>query len=120
MPPGSVSDASFFPPSKPPRRGRSERLEFHRIRQKIPQGFTRREDISRERRVLILKQGDDLEHQQVVALAKLRERRPAAPLVECPEALQQIVDLVLERQLGEYPDRAGIAQSLLEIGRAHV
>ena len=35
-------------------------------------------------------------------------------LVEFTELLQQIVDLVLERELGEDTDRLGLAQALLE------
>src|SRR5262249_14507320 len=101
MRPGLTCDGSFFPPREPGRRGRSERLELGRIRQKIPQRFARREDVSGERRILVLKKRDDLEDQEVVALAKLCERRPAPPLVECAESPQQVVNFVFELQLGE-------------------
>src|SRR5262245_62187608 len=95
MRPGFACNSSFSPPGEPARWHRSKRLELHRVRQKIPQRFARRKDVSRERGVLILKQGDNFENQEIVALAKLRERRAAAPVVECAEPLEQIVDLVL-------------------------
>src|SRR5215831_1440476 len=96
---------------------KSEGLELGRIRQKIPERFTRRGDIARERRIFVLQERDHLENEKIKVLAKFCERRPATPRVECAESLQQVVDLVLERQLGEHTDRMGVAESLLEGGQ---
>src|SRR5215470_16865370 len=64
---------------------KSERLELDRIRQKVPEHFARRRDISSERRVFVLKERHHLKNQKIVALAKLCERRPAPPCMERTE-----------------------------------
>ena len=58
-----------------------------------------------------------LENQKIKILAQRCERRPATPRVERAESLEQVVDLVLERQFGEHTDRSGVTQSLLERGQ---
>src|SRR2546426_9645333 len=75
----------------------SEGLELAWIRQKIPERFARRGDISSERRILVLQERHHLEDQKIIVLPKLCECCPAVPRVERAESLQQVVDLVLER-----------------------
>jgi hypothetical protein len=96
---------------------KSEGLELGRIRQKIPERVARRGDIARERRIFVLQERDHLENEKIKILAKFCERRPATPRVERAESLQQVVDVVLERQLGEHTDRMSVAQSPLERGQ---
>src|SRR5262245_27062537 len=96
---------------------KSEGFELGRIRQKIPERVARRGDIARERRIFVLQERDHLENEKIKILAKFCERRPATPRVERAESLQQVVDVVLERQLGEHTDRMSVAQSLLERGQ---
>ena len=64
-----------------------------------------------------MQERDHLENEKIKILAKFCERRPATPRVERAESLQQVVDVVLERQLGEHTDRMSVAQSLLERGQ---
>src|SRR5213593_2085138 len=92
----------------------SEGLELGWIRQKTPERFARRGDISSERRIFVLQDRHHLENQKIVVFPKPCECCPAMPRVERAKSLQQIVDLVLERQLGEHTDRIGVAKALLE------
>ena len=49
-----------------------------------------------------------LKQQEVVLLPQLRQRCLALPAVEGPKLIEQIIDLILEGEFGEYADGMGI------------
>ena len=89
-------------------------VEFLGIREDAPDRFPRRDDVVRERRVAVLEQGKHLDEQHVVGPAQFREGRLSLPLVVRAELVQEVVHLVLQRDLGEYADGLGLAESRLE------
>src|SRR6185312_3564226 len=93
---------------------RSDGRELGRVCENSPNGFARRGNGIRQRRVGILQQGKDLHHQAIVGLSKLRQRRLELSPVELAELVQQVVDLVLEREFGHDTHRARFAQACLE------
>jgi hypothetical protein len=64
--------------------------------------------------VAVLEEGQYLEQQQVILLSQLRERRFAAPAMEGPELIKQIIDLIFERQFRKDADGTGVPEALLE------
>ena len=76
--------------------------------------FARRRDRAGERRVGVLQQREHLEDQQIVRSPKFGQRGLEPPLVVRPELVQQIVDLILERELGEHADRLRFLEPGLE------
>src|SRR5579864_2098616 len=97
-----------------PCRRRSDVGELLGVCQHVPDGLTRGGYGSGEWRITILKEGDHLYEQHFVFLTQLSERHLGSSLVVGAELREQIVHLVLQGQLGEHPDRMGIAQALLE------
>jgi len=67
-----------------------------------------------KRLIGILQQREHFHHQQVVRLAQLRHGEPGLALVVRAELFQQVVDLVLERDLGEDADRLGGFEPVLQ------
>src|SRR5512134_4042051 len=67
-----------------------------------PDRLARRVDRLGERRVAVLQEGQGLHEQELVRLPQLGERGLEPPLVIVAELLEQVIDLVLERQLRQH------------------
>src|SRR6185295_12287452 len=88
--------------------------EFDRIRKNSPDRFARRENRFGERRIAVLQKRKDLEEKEIERFAQFGKRRLELSLVIRAELIEQIVDLILERELGEYADGAGVLEPRLE------
>src|SRR5689334_13826222 len=88
--------------------------ELARIAEHGPDRVARRVDVVRERGVVVLEQREHLHQQQLEGGAKLRQRGRPHPLVVFLEAPDEVVDLVLERELGQDADGVRVLQALLE------
>ena len=62
----------------------------------------------------------DFQHQQLEALAQLRQRRTRAACVEGPELCDQVIDLILDGQFGEDADGPGAARGALRASAGRV
>ena len=90
--------------------------ELVRVRENAPDRLSRGGDGRRERRVAILKETEHFEKQLVVALPQFRGRALARISIQSPKSIQQIVNLILQRELREQPDGVGVAQALFQVG----
>src|SRR5204863_2531018 len=79
-----------------------------------PDRFARREDRSGERRIFVLQERKHLEEKEIERLAKLGERSLEPSLVIRPEFTEQIVDLILQRELGQHADGLGVLKPRLQ------
>jgi hypothetical protein len=100
------------PPSK-----RSEILELVGIGQDVPERLARRRNVAGERWISVLQERQHLQDEQIERLPQSRQHGLITLLMKLTELGQQVVDLVLERQLGEDSNRLGVAQALLESGQ---
>src|SRR5256885_5322492 len=91
--------------------------ELLRVTQHAPDGLARGRYRGRQGGVIILKEGQDFHQQQLDFLAQLGERPPGAAVVKGFELPQQVIDLILQRELGEHADGVSISQPLLEGGQ---
>src|SRR5258708_29622822 len=94
--------------------GRSRTYELFAIGEDSPDRFARGIDRVREGGIAVLQHREHFHQQQFVGAAQVGERRLQLPLVVGAELREQVVDLVLQRQLGHEPDRLRRLQLLLE------
>src|SRR5256885_14792043 len=88
-----------------------------RVTQHAPDGLARGRYRGRQGGVIILKRGHDFPQQQLKFLSQLGERHPGAAVVKGLELPQQVIALILQRELGEHADGVSISQPLLEGGQ---
>jgi len=88
-------------------------FELDRIHEEVPDRLSRRHDVAGEHWVTILQDRQHLEEQQVILLPKLAESDSGA-LMERPELSHQVIDLILQRELGEEPDGPRFSESFLQ------
>src|SRR5256886_5073362 len=96
---------------------KSDSGELLRVTQHVPDGLARGRYRGRQGGVVILKKSHDLHQQQLEFLSQLAERHPRAAVVKRFELRQQVIDLILQRELGEQADGVSISESLLEGGQ---
>src|SRR2546421_8188445 len=94
----------------------SDIRKLFRVTQHAPERLARRGYGGREGGVIILKKSHDFQQQQLELLSQLGERRLGTAVVEGLELPQQVIDLILQRQLGEYADGVSICEALFEGG----
>lgn len=92
----------------------SEFCKFYGICQYAPDGFAGINDCAGERRIAIFQQAMNFGEQLFVILSKLRDRQAASAFIVCSEAVEQIVDLILQCEFGKYANRRRIFQTLFE------
>jgi hypothetical protein len=98
-----------------------EGRELLRVREQAPDRLARGHDRRRERLVVVLEQREHLHHHQLVGPTEIGQGDLRLALVERAELVQEIVDLVLERDLGEEADGlAARTQLCLEMPRVPV
>src|SRR5450830_1465536 len=78
------------------------RIEFFRIREDAPDRFARPRDRFGQGWIAVLNQGEHLEDQHVVRLPQCGDAGLLPAHVMRPELFQQVIHLVLERELGEH------------------
>lgn len=88
--------------------------ELLRVGEDSPDRLARGHNRTGEGRITILQQTDNLHQQQLVLLPQLTERAARVALVKSLELREQVVYLILQGKLGEYPYRARVPQPLLE------
>src|SRR5690242_15737547 len=93
-----------------------EIVESVAVTENRPDRLARGRDGARQARIVVLQQRHYFHEQLLVRAPQAREREPSLAGVEGAKLREQIVHLVLERQLGENADRVRIAQPLLERG----
>ena len=91
--------------------------ELLRVTQHAPEGLARGGYGGRQGGVVILKKSDDFHQQQLEFLSQLGERYPRPATVKVLELRQQVIDLILQRELGEQADGVSISQPLFERGQ---
>src|SRR2546421_1810291 len=91
--------------------------ELLRVTQHAPDGLARGRYRGRQGGVIILKKSHDFHQQQLEFLSQRGERHPGAAVVKGLELPQQVIDLILQRELGEHADGVSISQSLFEGGQ---
>src|SRR5258706_2092445 len=92
-----------------------ELRELGAIGEHTPDRILRRVDIARERGVLVLQEREHLHQQHFERLAQLGKRhRRALPRVIRAEPRDEVVHLVLERELGQHADRAGVLEPIFK------
>ncbi len=87
-----------------------------RIHEEAPDRLARRRDVTSEPRVTVLQDRQHLGEQQIVLFPKLGDGDSGA-LMERPEPSHQVIDLILERELGEDPDGLAVSEPLLQSGQ---
>src|SRR5437773_9260472 len=92
-----------------------ESRELGRIHEDGPDRLARRRHVARQCYVIVLQERQDLHQQKIVSFAQRAQRRSAA-LVEQLEFMEQVIDLMLERELGEDTDGFRRSQSVLQSG----
>src|SRR5436189_1297793 len=85
-----------------------ECIEFLPIGEDAPDRFARRRDRAGQRWIAVLQEGQDLEDQHVVRLPQCGDAGLLAALVVRLELLEQVIHLVLERELGQQADGFGL------------
>src|SRR5688572_8371267 len=88
--------------------------KFLRIREQSPDAFARRQDVGRELLIIVLQERQDLHHQQVVRTPQFRNSGHWLSRVMLTELVEQIIDLVLQRELRHEADRLGLLEARLE------
>src|ERR1700687_3513978 len=88
--------------------------KLYRIRENAPQRLPRGCDSCRQGRVAVLQQAEHFEQQPVIPLPQLRQSSRALPSVERPELIEQVVDLILQRELGKQSDGSCLLEALLQ------
>src|SRR5580765_1528440 len=86
------------------------RIEFFLIREDGPDRFARPRDRAGQGWIAILDEGEHLEDQHVVRLPQRGDAGLLIALVMRPELFQQVIHLVLERELGENADGMRLPQ----------
>src|SRR5213082_115230 len=95
----------------------SDSGELLRVTQHAPDGLARGRYGGRQGGIVILKKSHDFHQQQLEFLSQLGERHRGAAVVKGLELRQQVIDLILQGELGEHADGVRISQSLLEGGQ---
>src|SRR5882762_5218336 len=88
--------------------------KLYRIRENAPQRLPRGRDSCCQGRVAVLQQAEHFEQQEVIPLPQLRQGSRALPFVERPELIEQVVDLILQRELGKQADGSCLLEALLQ------
>src|SRR5262245_59780017 len=96
--------------------GASDRCKLGPVGKKPPDLFSGSDDVRRERWIVVLQQRDELQQQKIVGVPERFEIGLEFALVVAAKLVEQVVDLILERDLGERTDGLGLAHALLERG----
>src|SRR6476659_8871644 len=88
--------------------------ELDGVRKDAPDRLAGGGDRRGERWIGILKQRDHLEHEQVESVTQLGERALRLALVVRAKRVEQVVDLILERELRVDADRVRFLQASLQ------
>src|SRR5256885_4169607 len=99
---------------------KSDSGELLRVTQHVPDGLARGRYRGRQGGVVILKKSHDLHQQQLEFLSQLAERHPRAAVVKRFELRQQVIDLILQRELGEQADGASIDRKSTRLNSSHL
>src|ERR1700730_11250847 len=89
-------------------------LKFIAIRQETPDRLPRCRNGRRQRRIPVLQKREHLEQQEVIALPQVGKRWVGLSTVERTECTEQVVDLILQRQLREQANGMGVFEPLLQ------
>lgn len=95
-----------------------DRCELGWVSEDAPYRFARRHDGAGQRRVGVLQQRENFLQQHLVRSPQCGKRSGEAPGVIRAKLIEQVVDLILQRDLGEDTDGVSLLESGLQ--RFHV